>query len=69
MSFPVLLSVTVLVMLTVIVGMGIGVLFGRRALQGSCGGLNNQGRCALCSGQCPKRRARQRAGTAGEHQE
>ena len=47
------------VMLTVIAGMAIGVMNGRRPISGSCGGLNG-GRCELCSGKgdC-KREAKQ----------
>ena len=40
--------------LLVIVGMSVGVLNGRRAISGSCGGLNSGG-CELCSGNCRKR--------------
>lgn len=40
--------------LVVIVGMAIGVLNGRKAISGSCGGLNN-GRCEFCSGNCKRR--------------
>lgn len=36
-------------LLLVIAGMSIGVLNGRKAISGSCGGLNG-GRCELCSG-------------------
>ncbi len=43
------LLLTFIVMLLVITGMSIGVLNGRRAISGSCGGLNG-GRCELCSG-------------------
>ena len=44
------------VMLLVIAGMSIGVLNGRKAISGSCGGLNG-GKCELCSGRgrCEKR--------------
>jgi hypothetical protein len=41
------------IMLAVIAGMAIGVMNGRKAISGSCGGLNN-GRCELCSGKCSK---------------
>lgn len=41
------------VIMAVIAGMSIGVLNGRRAISGSCGGLNG-GRCELCSGNCRK---------------
>lgn len=46
------------VMLLVIAGMSVGVLNGRRAISGSCGGLNG-GRCELCSGNrhCKKTRS------------
>ena len=41
-------------LLVVIVAMAIGVLNGRKAISGSCGGLGN-GRCELCSGNCRRR--------------
>ena len=41
-----------------LLGMGIGVLFGRGSLKGSCGGLNTIGgldtECPVCSGNCEK---------------
>jgi len=37
------------VILLVIAGMSVGVMNGRRAISGSCGGLNG-GRCELCTG-------------------
>jgi len=43
------LLLSFLVILLVITGMSIGVLNGRRAISGSCGGLNSGG-CELCSG-------------------
>ena len=49
--FTLLLSFVVV--LAVIAGMSIGVINGRRAISGSCGGLNG-GRCELCSGRCRK---------------
>lgn len=42
------------IILLVIAGMSVGVMNGRRAISGSCGGLNG-GRCELCSGNCKKR--------------
>jgi hypothetical protein len=36
-------------LLLVIAGMSVGVLNGRKAISGSCGGLNN-GSCELCGG-------------------
>jgi hypothetical protein len=41
-------------LLVVIAGMAVGVLNGRKAISGSCGGLGN-GRCELCSGHCRRR--------------
>ena len=51
-----LLSFTVI--LLVILGMSVGVMNGRRAISGSCGGLNGGG-CELCSGkgECRRKRA------------
>jgi hypothetical protein len=56
MSFTATFCITLIAMLAVIVGMGVGVMFGRRPISGSCGGLNQAGGCALCSGTCPKRK-------------
>ena len=42
-----LLSLTIF--LLVIAGMSIGVMNGRKAISGSCGGLNGGG-CELCTG-------------------
>ena len=40
----------------VIAMMAVGVMVHGRAIRGSCGGLNNQGACTLCSdGGCRKR--------------
>ncbi|GAB6142320.1 (Na+)-NQR maturation NqrM [Methylosoma difficile] len=47
--------VTFVIMLVVVGIMAIGVMFGRRAIKGSCGGLNN-GNCA-CVKKCDKRKA------------
>lgn len=44
------------VILLVIAGMSVGVMNGRRAISGSCGGLNGGG-CELCSGKCRDRKA------------
>lgn len=50
------------VMLLVIGGMSIGVMNGRNAISGSCGGLNGGG-CELCSGHCDKRnKSREKSG-------
>ncbi len=52
------LLLSFIVILLVITGMSIGVLNGRRAISGSCGGLNNGG-CELCSGNCRNKRAKE----------
>ena len=41
------------IILVIIAAMSVGVLNGRKAISGSCGGLNN-GRCELCSDDCRK---------------
>ena len=48
------LVLSFIVVVAVIAGMSIGVMNGRRAISGSCGGLNGGG-CELCSGKCKKR--------------
>ena len=52
-EFLVTLALAFAIILAVIAGMAIGVINGRKAISGSCGGLNN-GRCELCSGKCRK---------------
>ncbi|MDJ0758210.1 MAG: hypothetical protein QNJ19_02385 [Woeseiaceae bacterium] len=61
-TFFLMMSISFIVMLVVIAGMSIGVLNGRKAISGSCGGLNG-GKCELCSGrdQCKKRNGGDRA--------
>jgi len=44
---------TFILLLLVVAGMAIGVMFGRKPLKGSCGGLNNGGSdsgCSVCGG-------------------
>lgn len=53
--------VTFAVMLVVVVIMAIGVMFGRRAIKGSCGGLNT-GEC-VCVEKCEKRKKMEAEGT------
>ena len=52
------LLLSFLIILLVIAGMSVGVMNGRKAISGSCGGLNSGG-CELCSGkgQCRKSQA------------
>lgn len=49
--------ISFVVIMLVIAGMSIGVINGRKAISGSCGGLNG-GRCELCSGNCKNKRSR-----------
>ena len=49
------LLLSFVVILLVISGMSIGVMNGRKAISGSCGGLSGGG-CELCSGTCRKKR-------------
>jgi len=44
--------VTFVVLLIAVAGMAIGVLLGRPAIKGSCGGLNQVGLAGSCSGAC-----------------
>ncbi len=43
---------TLIVLLIAVAGMAIGVLLGRPAIKGSCGGLNQVGLAGSCSGAC-----------------
>jgi hypothetical protein len=56
MMTTLLLSLTIF--LLVIAGMSIGVMNGRKAISGSCGGLNGSGGCELCTGkgQCQNKK-------------
>lgn len=49
-------------MLIVVAMMAIGVMFGRRAIKGSCGGVNN-GEC-VCVEKCEKRKQLEAEGRA-----
>lgn len=59
------LLLSFIVILLVIAGMSVGVINGRRAISGSCGGLNGGG-CELCSGSCKKKRKAMRNTPDGE---
>lgn len=50
------LILSFIVILLVITGMSIGVMNGRRAISGSCGGVGSGG-CELCSGNCRNKQA------------
>lgn len=45
---------TFAILLVVVAAMAIGVLFGRSAIKGSCGGLNQVGLSGSCGGACSK---------------
>ncbi|MDR2093572.1 MAG: (Na+)-NQR maturation NqrM [Azoarcus sp.] len=55
------LLVTFLVILAVVAVMAIGVIFGRRPITGSCGGLALLGMECDCDNPCPRKLARMRA--------
>ncbi len=44
--------VTFAIILIAVLGMAIGVILGRPAIKGSCGGLNQIGLAGSCSGAC-----------------
>jgi hypothetical protein len=44
--------ITFFVLLIVVAGMAIGIIAGRPAIKGSCGGLNQVGLSGSCSGAC-----------------
>jgi hypothetical protein len=46
--------ITFALMLIVVLVMAVGVIFGRKAIKGSCGGVNN-GAC-VCVEKCEKRK-------------
>lgn len=55
-----LLSLAVIAL--AVLGMAVGVLFGRAPLSGSCGGLAQLGfDCDVCEKPCPKKRRAMRA--------
>ena len=50
-----------IIILLVITGMSIGVLNGRKAISGSCGGVAGGGGCELCTGKGNCRKKQQQA--------
>ena len=60
--------ITLLVILVAVTLMSIGVIFGRRPISGSCGGLARLGLECDCEHPCPKKLARLQAqAEAAEH--
>jgi hypothetical protein len=59
--------ITCLLILAVVAIMAIGVLFGRRPITGSCGGLALLGLECDCETPCPRKRARM--ATQGEQEQ
>lgn|GEM_PF-459339 len=54
-TVDVTLLLSFVVMLIAVLGLSLGVLLGRRPIQGSCGGIG--GRCGACSRGCREQRA------------
>ena len=44
--------ITFIIISMAVIGMAIGVIMGRPAIKGSCGGLNQIGLAGSCSGAC-----------------
>lgn len=57
MSVAAVFFASFVAVLGAVAAMALGVVFGRRAISGSCGGI--AGRCAGCAGaaSCPRRRS------------
>ena len=47
--------ITFAIIAGVVALMSVGVIFGREAIKGTCGGVNNGGEC-ICTRKCEKRR-------------
>ena len=52
MTMEIILGITILSL--AILAMSIGVIFNRKPLSGSCGGLNPNGECSICGGETNK---------------
>ena len=61
------------VMLTVVAGMAVGVVFGRKPIRGSCGGvsaLSGGGTCEICGGkpaQCESKTVKKHPPSTSHH--
>ena len=62
------LLASILVFVLAVAGLGLGVLRGRRGIQGSCGGLNNlPGVTSDCHGACRLPCRKRRQGSPGSN--
>ena len=60
------LIASILIFVLAAVGLGLGLLRGRRGIQGSCGGLNNiPGHASDCGGACRRPCSKRRNNTSG----
>ena len=57
MSPLVALLVSFAIVSASMLALGLGLVFGRQPIRGSCGGLNNPGGCALCTRTCRRQRS------------
>jgi thiamine biosynthesis lipoprotein len=71
MSLALVFLLTLAVFSLAVAAMAVGVIFGRRAIRGSCGGLGNgtgeEGACSLCTNPdaaCRELRRRSRGGSS-----
>jgi hypothetical protein len=62
-----LFLITFGIIAAVIALMSVGVMFGRDAIKGTCGGVNNGGEC-ICTQKCEKRRKLEAEAMAAQNQ-
>lgn len=62
-----LFLITFGIIAAVIALMSVGVMFGRDAIKGTCGGVNNGGEC-ICTQKCEKRRKLEAETMAAQNQ-
>jgi hypothetical protein len=58
---------TFVILLVVFAAMAIGILMGRPAIKGSCGGLNNIGLSGSCGGACSSEEREECARKKAQH--
>lgn len=59
--------ITLIVVGVVMAAMAVGVMFGRKPIAGSCGGVGADGGACGCSNPCSGRQTRTDAAEAGQH--